>query len=141
MPLSPAKAATVAGVSRSAISKALVAGQLVGFKRNNGHWSITEKDLADWMGNTISRADSTPAAPKPYLKRSDLAYLENLREELKAAIAAAQEAREGLASAEARLEALEEVISNLKADSDAWQTQAKALASRPGGFFARIFRR
>lgn len=141
MPLSPAKAATVAGVSRSAISKALAAGQLVGFKRNNGHWSITEKDLADWMGNTINRADSPTAAPKPHPKRSDLAEMDTLREELKAATAAGQDAREGLAAANARLEALEEVISNLKADRDAWQAQAKALAARPSGFFARIFGR
>lgn len=141
MPLSPAKAATVAGVSRSVISKALASGQLVGVKRNNGHWSITEKDLADWMGHTISRAESTPAAPEPHSKRSDLAELETLQEELKAATAAAQEAREGLAAANARLETLEEVISNLKADRDAWLAQAKALASRPGGFFARIFGR
>lgn len=141
MPLSPAKAATVAGVSRSAVSKALASGQLVGVKRNNGHWSITEKDLAGWMEHIISRADSTPAAPEPPPKRSDLADMETLREELKAATAAAQEARESRASAEARLEVLEEAISNLKADRDAWQAQAKALASRPGGFFARIFRR
>ena len=141
MPLSPAKAATVAGVSRSVVSKALASGQLVGVKRNNGHWSITEKDLADWMGNTITRADSTSAAPEPYSKRSDLAEMETLREELKAATAAGQDAREGLAAANARLEALEEVISNLKADRDAWQAQAKALAARPSGFFARIFGR
>lgn len=141
MPLSPAKAATVAGVSRSVISKALASGQLVGVKRNNGHWSITEKDLADWMANTISRADSTSAAPEPHFTRSDLAELETLREELMAATFATQEAREGLAAANARLEALEEVIANLKADRDAWQAQAKALASRPGGFFARIFGR
>ena len=67
--------------------------------------------------------------------------METLREELKAATAAGQDAREGLAAANARLEALEEVISNLKADRDAWQAQAKALAARPGGFFARIFGR
>jgi len=141
MPLSPAKAATVAGVSRSVVSKALASGQLVGVKRNNGHWSITEKDLADWMGNTITRANSPPAAPEPHPKRSDLAELETLRAELTAATAAAQEAREELAAANARLEALEEIISNLKADRDAWQAQAKTLASRPGGFFARIFGR
>jgi hypothetical protein len=141
MPLSPAKAATVAGVSRSVVSKALASGQLVGVKRNNGHWSITEKDLADWMEHTISRADSTPAAPETHPKRGELAEIEILREELKAATAAGQEVREGLASAEVRLEALGEVIANLKADRDAWQAQAKALASRPGGFFARIFGR
>jgi hypothetical protein len=141
MPLSPAKAATAAGVSRSAVSKALASGQLVGVKRNNGHWSITEKDLADWIGNTITRADSTPAAPEPHFTRSDLAELKALRAELKAATAAGQEAREGLAAANARLEALEEITSNLKADRDAWQAQAKMLASRPGGFLARIFGR
>lgn len=141
MPLSPAKAATVAGVSRSVVSKALASGQLIGVKRNNGHWSITEEDLADWMGSTITRADSPRGAPEPHSKRSDLAELETLREDLKMATAAAQEAREGLAAANARLEALEEVISNLKADRDAWQAQAKALASRPDGFFARIFGR
>lgn len=141
MPLSPAKAATVAGVSRSVVSKALASGQLAGVKRNNGHWSITEKDLADWMEHTISRADRTSAAPEQHSKWSDLAELETLREELKAATAAGQGAQEGLAAANARLEALEEVISNLKADRDAWQAQAKTLASRPGGFLARIFGR
>ena len=141
MPLSPAKAATVAGVSRSVVSKALASGQLAGVKRNNGHWSITEKDLADWMANTITRADSPPAAPAPHPKRSDLAKLDTLREGLKAATAAGQEAREGLAAANARLEALEEVISNLKADRDAWQAQAKTLAVRPAGLLARIFGR
>ena len=141
MLLSPAKAATVAGVSRSVISKALASGQLVGVKRDNGHWSITEKDLASWMEHTISRANSAPAVPEPQLTRSHLTELEALRTELKAATAADQEARAGLAAANARMETLEEVISNLKADRDAWKAQAKALASRPSGIFARIFRR
>jgi len=55
--------------------------------------------------------------------------------------AAGQEAREGLAAANARLGALEDVISNLKADREAWRAQAEVLASRPRGVLAKIFRR
>jgi len=55
--------------------------------------------------------------------------------------AAGQEAREGLADANARLGALEDVISNLKADREAWRAQAEVLASRPRGVLAKIFRR
>lgn len=141
MPLSPAKAATVAGVSRSLVSKALAAGTLVGVKRNNGHWSITHEDLAAWMGQTITRAESPVTMPELHSKPVDPAGLEALQAELQAAATASQEAREGLAAANARLGALEDVISNLKADRDAWQAQAKALAARPTGFFARIFGR
>ena len=82
-----------------------------------------------------------PAAPETRPKRGELAEIETLREELKAATAAGQEVREGLTAAEARLEAQEEVISNLKADRDAWQAQAKTLAARPAGFLTRIFGR
>jgi hypothetical protein len=141
MPLSPAKAATVAGVSRSLISKALAAGELIGVKRNNGHWSISQEDLAAWMGQAITRAESPVATPEPPPTPVDPTGLEALQVELKAATAAGQEAREELAAANARLGALEDIISNLKADRDAWQAQAGVLASRPAGFLARIFRR
>jgi hypothetical protein len=141
MPLSPAKAATIAGVSRSLVSKALAAGELVGVKRNSGHWSITEEDLTAWMGQAITRAESPVAAPEPPPTPVDPTGLEALQVELKAATAASQEAREGLAAANARLGALEDVISNLKADRDAWQAQAEVLASRPAGFLAKIFGR
>jgi len=141
MPLSPAKAATIAGVSRSLISKALAAGELIGVKRNNGHWSISQEDLAAWMGQAITRAESPVAAPKPPPTPIDPTGLEALQVELKAATTAGQEAREGLAAANARLGALEDVISNLKADRDAWQAQAEVLASRPAGFLARVFGR
>lgn len=128
MPLSPAKAATIAGVSRSRVSKALAAGELVGVKRNNGHWSISQEDLAAWMGQAITRAESPVATPEPPPTPVDPTGLEALQVELKAA-------------ANARLGALEDIISNLKADRDAWQAQAEVLASRPAGFLARVFGR
>ncbi len=141
MPLSPAKAATIAGVSRSRVSKALAAGELIGVKRNNGHWAISQEDLAAWMGQAITRAESTVATPEPPPTPVDPTGLEALQVELKAAITASQEAREGLAAANARLGALEDVISNIKADRDAWRAQAEVLASRPSGVLAKIFRR
>lgn len=141
MPLSPAKAATIAGVSRSLISKALAAGELIGVKRNNGHWSISQEDLAAWMGQTITRAESLATAPEPLPTPIDPIGLEALQIELKAATAASQEAREGLAAANARLVAMEDIISNLKADRDAWRAQAEVLASRPRGVLAKIFGR
>jgi hypothetical protein len=141
MPLSAAKAATIAGVSRSLVSKALAAGALVGVKRNSGHWSIMEEDLAAWMGQAITRAESHAAAPEPHPELVDPTGLEALQAELRAATTAGQEAREGLAAANARLDAMGEIISNLKADRDAWQGQAEVLSLRSGGFLARIFRR
>lgn len=119
----------------------MAAGELVGVKRNNGHWSITEEDLAAWMGQTITRAESPAAAPEPHPAPVDPTGLEAIQAELKAATTAGHEAREGLAAANARLEVLGEVISNLKADRDAWRAQAEVLASKPRGVLARIFGR
>ena len=65
MALSPAKAASIAGVSRTMISRALTSGDLVGVKKNSGHWAIEHSDLLDWMERTITRAESKPATPAP----------------------------------------------------------------------------
>ena len=138
MALSPAKAASIAGVSRTMISRALTSGDLVGVKKNSGHWAIEHSDLLDWMERTITRAESKPAAPAP---TPDQIEMEALQAELKAATAAGQEAREGLAAANARLAALDETVLTLKADRDAWQRQAATLASRPTGILAKLFGR
>jgi predicted nucleic acid-binding Zn-ribbon protein len=138
MALSPAKAASIAGVSRTMISRALTSGDLVGVKKNSGHWAIEHSDLLDWMERTITRAESKPATPAP---TPDQIEMEALQTELKAAIAAGQEARERLAAANARLAALDEMVSALKAERDAWQRQAKTLASRPTGILAKLFGR
>jgi predicted nucleic acid-binding Zn-ribbon protein len=138
MALSPAKAASIAGVSRTMISRALTSGDLVGVKKNSGHWAIEHSDLLDWMERTITRAESKPATPAP---TPDQIEMEALQTELKAAIAAGQEARERLAAANARLAALDEMVSALKAERDAWQRQAKTLASRPAGILAKLFGR
>jgi len=138
MALSPAKAANIAGVSRTVISRALTSGELIGVKKNSGHWAIEHADLLDWMERTITRAESKPAAPAP---KPGQIEMEALQAELKTAITAGQEAREGLAAANARLAALDETVLTLKADRDAWQRQAETLASRPAGLLARIFGR
>jgi len=138
MAISPAKAANIAGVSRTAIARALTSGELVGVKKNSGHWAIENSDLLDWMERTITRAESKPAAPAP---KPGQIEMEALQAELKTAITAGQEAREGLAAANARLAALDETVSALKADRDAWQRQAEILASRPTGILAKLFGR
>lgn len=138
MALSPAKAADIAGVSRTVISRALTSGELIGVKKNSGHWAIEHSDLLDWMERTITRAERKPAAPEPTPGQIEV---EALQADLKAAIAAGQEAREGLAAANARLAALDGTVSALKADRDAWQRQAETLASRPTGLLARLFGR
>lgn len=138
MALSPAKAANIAGVSRTVISRALTSGELIGVKKNSGHWAIEHADLLDWMERTITRAERKPIAPAPTPSQIEV---EALQAELKAAIAAGQKAREGLAAANARLAALDETVLTLKADRDAWQRQAETLASRPAGLLARIFGR
>jgi predicted nucleic acid-binding Zn-ribbon protein len=120
------------------ISRALTSGDLVGVKKNSGHWAIEHSDLLDWMERTITRAESKPATPAP---TPDQIEMEALQTELKAAIAAGQEARERLAAANARLAALDEMVSALKAERDAWQRQAKTLASRPAGILAKLFGR
>ena len=89
----------------------------------------------------ITRAESPVAAPEPPPTPVDPIGLEALQIELKAATAASQEAREGLAAANARLGAMEDIISNLKADRDAWRAQAEVLASRLRGVLAKIFGR
>lgn len=138
MALSPAKAANIAGVSRTVISRALTSGDLVGVKKNSGHWAIENSDLLDWMEHTITRAERKPTAHE---STPSLIDVEALQADLKAAIAAGQEAREGLAAATARLAVLDETVSTLKADRDAWQQQAKTLASRPTGILAKLFGR
>lgn len=61
MPLSPAKAAEIAGVSRSLISKEAKSGNLISTKNNRGHISIEEDDLDDWMSRRTERSST----PKP----------------------------------------------------------------------------
>lgn len=138
MALSPAKAANIAGVSRTVISRALTSCELVGVKKNSGHWAIENSDLRDWIERTIVRAERKPTASEPTPSQIEV---EALQADLKAAIAAGQEAREGLAAANARLAVLDETVLALKADRDAWQRQAEILASRPTGIFAKLFGR
>lgn len=145
MPMSPAAAAKRAGVSRSVVSRALKDGKLRGVRKNNGHWSIPEDALDEWLSSVTTRA---PAEPKPALEApehhpDDLARIEQLEAELKAAIEAGQGTREELAAMKATIEEVRKSLDDLRNDRDAWRDQAQRLASeaRPVGIFARLFRR
>ena len=61
MPLSTTRAAEIAGVERSTISKAYKNGDLVATRLNNRRLSIEESDLQDWMGRRLqTRSKASP---------------------------------------------------------------------------------
>lgn len=132
MPMSPAAAARHSGVSRSLISRALKSGELAGIKKNNGHWSIQEADLEQWMERTTIRAESEkpdPAPEQPVTRHADdIARIEELENRLKESDEKRQAAEVEAAQATGRLQAVEEHLSSVKSDRDAWKEQAETLA-------------
>jgi len=149
MPVSPAKAANIAGVSRSVISRALKDGALVGTKRNNGHWAIERPDLERWMDRAISR-DPAPlevrAAPAvaPAQEADPLVEvlqraLDEAREELSGVREELVQVQGDLAATRARLDAQGELVKEVREDRDAWKAQASSLANRQPGRIARFF--
>lgn len=131
MPLSPAAAAKIAGVSRSLISKEIKAGNLAAMTLNNGHKSIERPDLDAWMARRTERAADEPQ--KPIDAPTEPGMVEALERELASV-------REALARLEGQAEVTAARLADLTADRDAWKKQAEKLADRPG-LIARIFGR
>lgn len=137
MPLSPAAAAKIAGVSRSLISREIKAGNLHATTKNNGHKSIKETDLDDWIDRRTERAQIEPEkAAVPVKADADSDKIKVLEAELASTMQA-------LARLEGQAEATTARLSDLAADRDAWRQQAERLASepRPIGIVARLFGR
>lgn len=137
MPLSPAAAAKIAGVSRSLISREIKSGALQAVRKNNGHQSINEADLDDWMSRRTERADAPDTAPKT--SHTPAPEVEAITGELAAM-------RETVARLEGRAETTEARIADLVSDRDAWRAQAERLASEsrpvvPVSIWARLFGR
>lgn len=145
MPYSPAKAAEIAGVSRSLISKEVKAGKLIGTRNNQRHISIEAKDLEDWMSRRTVRAE-----PAGSIQHADVPFT------------ASKMSGPPIPRDEARIAALEVEVREVRVqikqaldDRDAWKAQAELLASRPApqpsppdirevvaprrGFFSRLF--
>ena len=80
MAISPAKAANIAGVSRTVVSRALTSGELIGVKKNSGHWAIENSDILDWMERTITRAERKPATPAPTPSQIEMEALQTDRD-------------------------------------------------------------
>ena len=79
MPLSPAKAAEIAGCSRSLISKEVKSGNIIATKSNRGHIKIDEADLHDWMDRRTDRATTpTPAITATVTSHEDAARIAGL---------------------------------------------------------------
>ena len=143
MPLSPAAAAKIAGVSRSLISREIKSGHLPATLRNNGHHAIERPDLEAWMSRRTDRAtapDPVPATtPAEAPERPvDTSQVDELRQELATT-------REALARLEGQQAATSARLVDLAADRDAWRDQAQRLASDakavPLSLWGRIFGR
>lgn len=129
MPLSPAKAAQIAEVSRSLISKAVKAGTIKATRNNRGHIQIERPDLEAWMQGRMVRAKSEddPVA-EAVTSHTDAAKIAGLEVEVR-------EVRVQLADKDRQIDRLEGLLE-------------KALEVRPVvpdtpsvGLFKRIFGR
>lgn len=135
MLLSPAAAARIAGVSRSLVSKEIKAGRLLASVKNNGHQSISEADLKDWMERRIQR-DNVPEdeAPAPQAPAQVPTQVEALTQAL-------ADTRATVARMEGQAEGMTARLADLAADRDAWRAQAERLSARPVSIWSRILGR
>ena len=135
MPLSPAAAAKIAGVSRSLISKEIKSGVLPATLKNNGHHAIEQADLDLWMSRRTARA--TPPEPEA-VTRHPPTIDEVMRQEL-------EMLREAYARLKGHQDATAARLDDLAKDRDAWRDQAQRLASDakavpvPVSIWGRIF--
>jgi chromosome segregation ATPase len=139
MPMSPAAAAKKAGVSRSLISREIKSGAIPATLKNNGHHSISESDLQDWMDRRTERAPAPePARPDTVTRPADHDRIEALTHKLATT-------KEALARLEGQAEATAARVADLAADRDAWRAQAERLSEArtvaASGIWSRIFGR
>lgn len=136
MPLSPAAAAKIAGVSRSLISREIKSGALPATRKNNGHQAIDRNNLDDWMSRRTERAD-TPEPP-PVTGHAPAPEVEAITQELAVM-------KETVARLEGHAEATEARLSDMAAERDRLSELLKltlhAQSVGGGGFWSRIFGR
>lgn len=134
MPLSPAAAAKIAGVSRSLISREIKCGALPATLKNNGHHAVERVDLDAWMSRRTERAEAPEAPTSPEPAPDQAGKVDVLTFELMAT-------KEALARLEGRAEADAARIADLSKDRDAWRAQAEKLASdlKPISLWSRLF--
>lgn len=131
MPLSPAAAAEIAGVSRSLISKEIKNGRLRAIRNNSNHLEISQEDLDEWMSRRTARAKT----PKKVAQEVDwnamkLAEVEVEMREVRVQLNESRRERD-----------------DARQERDDWKAQAQTLAKRSEpeprriGFIERIFSR
>lgn len=106
------EAARHCGVSKGTISKAITTGKLSAARREDGSWSIDGSELARYVGANGHRfrAETRAATVDPD----------------QAETLAAEKARADLA--EQRLADLREMLADMRAQRDKWETVAQRLA-------------
>jgi hypothetical protein len=127
MSLSPAKAAEIAGCSRSLISKEVKAGNLHGSKNNaTGHITIKRPDLDDWMSRRTKRRQKPDKPSAEPVKSHDgdirIAALEVEVREVRTQLDRALQSHD-----------------DMRQDRDDWKKQAQDLSQARRGIFRRIF--
>lgn len=137
MPMSPAAAAKIAGVSRSLISREIKSGTLPATLKNNGHHSISDADLRDWMDRRTERAPAPePTTTEPVTRPADHDRIEALTHELATT-------KEALARLEGQADATAARVADLVSDRDAWRAQAERLSEArpvvPVSLWQRLF--
>lgn len=138
MPLSPAAAGRIAGVSRSMISKEVKAGRIPAAINNaTGHISILEEDLQAWLDRRVKRDSIPEPKEKPVMPRPDAPKIEALTQAL-------ADTRATVARLEGQAEVTAARLADLASDRDAWRAQAERLSEArpvPVGLWSRIFGR
>lgn len=129
--MTPQQAAKRAGCGRTTIMRALERQELRATRGNDGRWQITPDALSDWLSMRPVRSDDghSPDMSKPVMTDTP-------------------ETLARLVAAETRVELLAAQLTDIRADRDAWRSQAERLSEAQAaagiGIIARleqIFRR
>lgn len=117
--ITPNEAASILGIGRSSIMRAIKAHKLLAMRDNNNNWTIEKAELERWAADRKSR--SRPLTEQVAEKE----------------VMDTPETLQKLAKAEARADAAERARDQAESDRDAWKEQAQKLADqvRPRGWW------
>ncbi|WP_333696850.1 helix-turn-helix domain-containing protein [Phaeobacter italicus] len=126
--LTPAAAAKIAGVSRSAIMRAINSKDLVARRDNRNRWQIDRSDLDTWSSSRPEQNRSVPTTDQP------------LTETVPASFEQLAQAKADIAALQATLEGMKIQVGQLENDRDSWKALAEKLSEPRPDFLTRLSR-